>query len=174
MSETIDRYLTTVARVLSDTPRSALDAIVDALDAAHTIFVCGNGGSAATAAHFACDLAKIGRRAIALSTNDATLTMLANDTEYANVFRAQLDLLAEPGDAIVLLSVSGESPNVRSLPKWANAHGCVTIALGSALRGTTLALATHRIEVPTVEYGPVEDVHQILCHALTKALEERR
>lgn len=174
MSETIDRYLSYAARVIQDTPRGAFDAIVRVLDGAKTIFVCGNGGSAATATHFACDLTKIGRRAMALSENSATLTMLANDIEYSAVFTAQLELLAEKGDAIVLLSVSGESKNLRRIPKWANLHGCTTIALGSGMRGTTIELANHRVIVPSEQYGVVEDVHQIICHALTKALQELR
>lgn len=174
MSETVDCYLSYTARVVQDTPRGAFDAILGVLERAKTIFVCGNGGSAATAAHFACDLTKIGRRAIALTENSATLTMLANDVEYAAVFSTQLDILAEKGDAIVLISVSGESKNLRAIPKWANLHGCITIALGSSLRGTAVDLATHAVVVPTEQYGAAEDVHLIICHALTKALGEAR
>ena len=82
-----------------------------------TVFVCGNGGSAATAEHFTNDLFSRGVRAVCLNSNTAIMTMIANDYGYEYVFSKQLEVYAEEGDLLVLISVSGKSPNIEMAKK---------------------------------------------------------
>lgn len=76
------------------------------------VFLCGNGGSAANATHIANDLISVGVRAHSLTADVATLTAIANDFHYNDVFSRQIDVLSDPGDLLVLLSGSGSSPNI--------------------------------------------------------------
>jgi D-sedoheptulose 7-phosphate isomerase len=131
------------------------------------IFICGNGGSAATADHFACDLAKNagGFRAMSLVGQTATLTALANDIDYAAVFAAQLEALADANDILVAISVSGNSPNVLAALRLARQWGMFTIGLLGCDGGQARELCDIPVVVPSGNYGQVEDVHLAVCHA---------
>jgi len=144
-----------------------------------TIFFLGNGGSAATASHFANDLgfcaSPEGRspfRALSLASNTAFLTCLANDIGYDSVFAWQLKNLMRPGDVVVAISASGNSPNAVKALEFARDHEGIPVAIvgfdGGALKG----IASHVVHIRTEqgEYGPVEDVHLVLDHLISTYL----
>jgi D-sedoheptulose 7-phosphate isomerase len=142
------------------------------------IFFCGNGGSAATASHVANDLA-IGCRsgnkpfqALSLTDNLPILTAIGNDYGYEEIFVQQLRTHLRPGDVVVAISASGNSPNVIKAVKYANSRGAFTVALTGFDGGQLKRLAGLGIHVPTNkgEYGPVEDVHLILDHLVSSFL----
>jgi D-sedoheptulose 7-phosphate isomerase len=177
----IASYFARVSAALHRLDVAALDTAVDMLLTAHarggTVFICGNGGSAATASHMAADLAKgapVGRvtglRAFALTDNVPTLTAWANDTDYAEVFGEQVRNLVRPGDVLIAISASGNSPNVLRAVEQAHLQGAATIGLCGFGGGRLAQLANHVVLVDSMEYGPVEDVHLILNHAIAEAV----
>jgi D-sedoheptulose 7-phosphate isomerase len=142
-------------------------------DANRHIFVCGNGGSAATASHFACDIVKGASfnrssrfRIMALTDQVPTVTAYANDVSYDAVFVEQLKNFAEPGDLFVAISGSGNSPNVLSAMDYANSVGCRTIALTGGDGGKLGPKAQLNIQVPVSHMGRIEDVHMNVCHMI--------
>ncbi len=171
-------YLDRLKALLDLVPHERVELVGDLLVAAYgdggRVFVAGNGGSAATASHFACDLRKnaVDGQPVAfdvscLSDNAALLTALANDFGYEHVFSAQLSDCVGPGDVVIVISGSGRSPNVVRALLHARDRGATTIALLGFDGGDASALADHVLLVPSDEYGLVEDVHMVLAHALT-------
>jgi D-sedoheptulose 7-phosphate isomerase len=151
----------------------AIELFVEARAAGRRIFVCGNGGSAATASHFACDVVKgasYGRpsrfRIMALTDQVPTLTAYANDLSYDAVFVEQLKNFAEPGDLFMAISGSGNSPNVLRAIEHANSIGCRTIALTGRDGGKLGPLAGLHIQVRAPHMGRIEDAHMIVCHMI--------
>jgi D-sedoheptulose 7-phosphate isomerase len=90
----------------------SVKSLVKQIKKARYVFVCGNGGSAATAEHFTNDLFSRGIKAICLNSNNSIITMIGNDFGYKYIYKRQLDLFAEPGDLLIVFSVSGTSPNI--------------------------------------------------------------
>ncbi|HZA01798.1 MAG TPA: SIS domain-containing protein, partial [Hyphomicrobiaceae bacterium] len=136
----------------------------------------GNGGSASTATHFACDLSKAtivqGRarlRVTSLTDNVALLTAWANDTSYENVFAEQLANLLNPGDVVVAISASGNSPNVIAAIKTAAACGATTVGIVGFSGGSLKEAVDAVVHVPSDSYGVVEDCHLVLEHAITES-----
>jgi len=179
----IDGYLIEVAATLAATPRAPIAPIARALwktyEQDRTIIICGNGGSAATATHFACDLAKWTVyedqrrvRALALTDNLPLMSAWANDMAYERVFVEQLINLYRPGDTLVAISGSGNSPNVLRAVEWANAQGATTIGLAGFDGGVLAREARLALVVPNHCMPQVEDVHMALCHALAVEIGE--
>jgi D-sedoheptulose 7-phosphate isomerase len=140
-----------------------------------SVFIAGNGGSAATASHLACDLRKnavdsasAGFQVTCLNDNLALVTALANDLGFESVFVEQIRGSAAPGDVVIVISGSGRSPNVVEALKCARERAATTVALLGFDGGDAAALADHVVLVPGTEYGPVEDVHMALGHAVTE------
>lgn len=138
-----------------------------------SIFVCGNGGSASTASHFACDMVKGASyqrdkrfRIQALTDSLPTITAYANDVSYDIVFAEQLKNFARPGDVVMAISGSGNSPNVVKALEYANEAGCRTIALTGRDGGKLGPLAALEINVPDPHMGRIEDGHMIICHMI--------
>jgi len=141
------------------------------------VFLCGNGGSAANANHWANDLiygaAKGGRggvRAHSLSANTSVLMCLANDTGYENIFSGQLEVLASPGDILVAFSGSGNSPNILRAVEVGNKLGMQTWAIVGFDGGKALEMARHAIHFPVNDMQIAEDLQMVVCHILTKEL----
>jgi D-sedoheptulose 7-phosphate isomerase len=166
-------YLRTLFDRLEHASIDALiDAILQARQRGSRIFFMGNGGSAATASHFANDIAVGSRsrskpfRAISLCDNLAMITAIGNDFGYDQVFVRQLENQMEPGDVVVAISASGNSANLLHATEYAKLHGGFTVGLtgfdGGRLR-TQVHLSVHVPSNPG-EYGPVEDIHMILDH----------
>jgi D-sedoheptulose 7-phosphate isomerase len=167
------RLSQTLARVPLERVAQAVEWLREARDGGNTIFVCGNGGSAATASHFVCDVLKgcsYGRerrfRILALNDNLPTLTAYSNDVSYECVFVEPLKNLARPGDVLIAISGSGNSPNVLRAAEWANANGLRTIGLTGRDGGKLGALSQLEIRVPETHMGRIEDGHMIVCHML--------
>ncbi|GLV56134.1 phosphoheptose isomerase [Dictyobacter sp. S3.2.2.5] len=145
-----------------------------------TIFLMGNGGSAATASHFACDLTKGTRRegmpairALALNENVALMTAWANDTHYTRIFAEQIAALIREDDAIIVISTSGQSPNILQAACKAQQQGAMVIALTGCPGGDLVKLADVSIQVAGHSIEQVEDLHLIVAHSLCVALRKR-
>lgn len=145
-----------------------------------TIFVIGNGQSAATASAFALDLSKAPAggsakrrvRVISLCDNSAALTAWANDTSYEKVFTEQLTSLFRPGDALLAISASGNSPNIVDACQWMRAQGGVVIGLAGFGGGKLKELAQTCVVVNSRDYGHVETVHVAINHFWVDSFRE--
>jgi len=145
----------------------------EAREQGRQVFVCGNGGSAATASHFVTDMVKgasYGRprrfRILALTDSVSTLTAYANDVSYEAVFVEQLKNFAQPGDLVVGISGSGNSANVLRAIEYGNSIGCRTLALTGRDGGRLAPLAQLTIHVPEPHMGRIEDAHLVVCHMI--------
>jgi len=181
-------YLAGLKGVLDRLPLDAFERVAQAVETAHAagrqIFVIGNGGSAATASHMMNDLNKgtLGHkgdaswkrfRVIALTDNVSLMTAWANDTDYNRVFSEPLKNLAQPGDLLIAISASGNSPNIVLAVEVAKQLGLKVVGLAGFGGGKLAKLADAAFVVPSDDYGPVEDVHMILDHMLTAYLYEK-
>ena len=153
--------------------QKAIDVLSTAREEGRQIFVCGNGGSAATANHFACDMVKGASyghpkrfRIMALSEQIPTLTAYANDVGYDAVFVEQLKNFARPGDVVMALSGSGNSPNVIRAIEEANSIGCYTIGLSGRDGGKLAPLVKLNVHVDDPHMGRIEDGHMMVCHMI--------
>jgi D-sedoheptulose 7-phosphate isomerase len=176
-------YLCRLAQVLDTAPREAIQQVIalllDTRERRKRVYVMGNGGSASTASHLACDLIKTARvpglaplRVFALADNAALLTALANDTAYDRTFAEQIYGHAEEGDVVIAISASGNSPNVVEGLKAASELGAHTVALVGFDGGLAAELADITIHIPTHDYGLVEDSHSAIGHAMTAAFRQ--
>jgi D-sedoheptulose 7-phosphate isomerase len=142
-----------------------------------TIFACGNGGSAADAQHLVAEL--VGRfraerrplAAVALSANIATLTALANDYGFEQVFARQVAALGRRGDVLVAISTSGRSANVLAAARAARSLNLTVIALTGAGGGELKALAHHWLEAPSQVVARIQEIHGLCIHVLCEALD---
>jgi phosphoheptose isomerase len=177
-------YLARLSGVLRLVPAGALgeavELLLDARRAGRRVYLMGNGGSAATASHIACDLVKTAQvpssaplRVFALADNAALLTAWANDCAYEQVFAEQILAFVEPEDIVVAITASGNSPNILAGLKAATERGAHTIALVGFDGGAARELADLVLHVPSHDYGLVEDTHAAIGHALTAALRSK-
>ena len=170
-------YRHQVLRALTGLDPTQLAACRDVLRAVSErrgrVYVVGNGGSASTAEHVACDLGRPGRatplRVVALSANSATVTALANDIAYDAVFAAQIAHQAEPGDCLLWISCSGNSRNVRAALDTARRAGLVTIGWGG-FDAPLRDMCDAYVHVGDHDYGVVETVHLFVLHWLVHEL----
>lgn len=178
----IKEYLELETRLLTQIPFDRVEQLIAKLERARAegrrVFVFGNGGSAATASHFACDLGKGTLEAnlprfkvICLNDNMPTLTAFANDVGYDVVFAEPLIALAERGDLAIAFSASGNSPNVVRAIETARARGLVTIGFSGFSGGKLQDLSDIHLHVPARSYGHVEDLHLALSHAICEMLK---
>ena len=179
------RYLQELQSVLDALPLTDLAEILGVLERAlcdeSHVFLAGNGGSAATASHMANDLMKTaagkskkrGLCATALSDNAQIVTAIANDESYDVIFSRQLQMLAHPGDILIIISGSGNSPNILEAVKTAKKMGLRTIGFLGMDGGEVKDLLDCSIIVPSDDYGPIEDVHVIFNHLITAYLREQ-
>lgn len=162
-------YKARLEAALERVDADAVALVGEALRRSGTVYAAGNGGSAATAEHFVCDLVKAaGKPAVCLSSATASLTAFGNDDGYDRVFADQLAVLAGPDDILVVFSVSGESPNVVEAIRYAQTRGIETVALLG--HGGSARLADTSLRVLSTDYGVVEDVHLAITHMLTEYL----
>jgi len=177
-------YLLAVQEVLERLDHAVIDQMVEAVwrayEAGRTLFLFGNGGSAALASHFACDIGKgtiAGRerrlKTIALADNVALITAWANDKSYEDIFSEQLDGLAEKGDIAMAISGSGNSPNVIRGLETARKIGAQTLVLTGFAGGRAKALGDLCLVVPSNSMQHIEDAHLCATHAIFLAIRER-
>jgi D-sedoheptulose 7-phosphate isomerase len=157
---------------------STTEMLLDAYVQGKTVFIAGNGGSAAIASHLACDLEKTvagprGKRAprrlraVSLNDNLATLTAWANDEGYENVFSERLRAHADADDVLLVVSSSGNSPNIIEALRVAGELGLRTVAWVGFDGGRALRLAECVVHVPVNDYGMVEGIHSVISHLVT-------
>ncbi len=177
-------YLSQQRDLLSGLPLDEVERLIhllrEACAAGRTIFVIGNGGNAASGAHFATDLGKGSSdcwpdrfRVVSLADNVGWMTALGNDYSYDDVFVRQLMNFAEPGDIVLASSVSGNSPNLVKAVEWANENGVQTVAMVGAARGQLEKIADHVLVIEDRHYGRVEDAQMTIFHMLAYAFMEK-
>jgi D-sedoheptulose 7-phosphate isomerase len=171
ISRYFDRLKETIDRISREEVNRFLGLLLDALEQGRTVFIMGNGGSAATASHFAADFNKglSYRKArrfrfICLSDNVPTLTAYANDVSYDEVFVEQLRNFLAPGDLVIAISGSGNSRNVLKAVEYANGEGAVTVGLTGYDGGELKRIARHGVHVPIADMQVTEDLHMVLDH----------
>jgi phosphoheptose isomerase len=185
--DTYSDYLGQLKSVLDSLDMKELDQATQILAQAFkddkTVFVAGNGGSASTASHLACDFCKttLGKdpvsrerrlRSIALSDNVPLMTAYGNDVSYDSIFAEQLRTLARPGDVLIVITASGNSPNVVQALEAAKKMGVQTIAFLGFQGGKSRGLAECSILAESTNYGVIEDTHSVLMHMLTEHLKQ--
>lgn len=177
------QYVGDIQQTLEALPWPAIQRVVDLLHEARMqgkqVFVMGNGGSAATASHMACDLNKNTVapdyprfRVIALTDNMAIFSACANDFQYEDVFAEQLANFVQAGDVVVAISASGNSNNVLKAIKLARARRATTIGWSGYDGGKLAALVDVPVVIPSRSIEQIEDIHLILQHMVTVALRQ--
>ena len=175
------KYFVYLGKVLESIDENEINKLGEAFEKAreneNTIFVAGNGGSSTTATTMANDigfdiLKKTGTnkpfRVLALTDNTSVITAIANDVGYENAFINQLKIHYRPGDCIILISASGNSPNILKAAEWVKSKGGTIIGFLGFTGGKLIEFCDVKIHVKSEagEYGPVEDAHLIMNHIL--------
>jgi len=185
-----EAYLADLKEILDHLPveqaRRAAEILFRAYRTDHTVFLFGNGGSAALASHMAADLGKATHfpgpewlasvkrlKAFSISDNTPMITAWANDTHYENVFAGQMENFIQAGDVALGISGSGNSPNVLRAFEIARRKGAITIGLGGCGGGKMKALLDCPLIVPSNNMQKVEDAHLILAHMIFLDLKQR-
>jgi D-sedoheptulose 7-phosphate isomerase len=175
----VARHSNIVATLDIPAVERAIQMIIAAYDERRAVFTCGNGGSATTASHMAADLGKNSAmpgkarlRAISLTDNISWFSALANDIGYENVFVEQLANFLQPGDVLIAISASGNSPSIVKAAEYARANGGTVIGLVGFDGGKLKEIADIAVHSHIDDYGPVEDCHLMLDHIFVEALRE--
>lgn len=177
MRSWIENYIDAQHKALASLSTPSLETLITVLRDVwrqdRQVFAIGNGGSASNASHFATDLGKgssdkLGKRfrVLSLTDNVSWITALGNDYAYEDIFVRQLENYARPGDLLISVSVSGNSPNLVKAAEWACKHGLITAALVGAKRGRLAEICDHVLAVEDTHYGRVEDVQMHILHML--------
>jgi D-sedoheptulose 7-phosphate isomerase len=182
----IAKYLKAVQATINDLDPAVLGSFANHLESAYnnsqTIYIIGNGGSAANASHFAQDLAKgiffekpvtKTMKAISLTDNIAHITAIANDTGYQNIFSAQLNTYAQDSDVLICISGSGNSENIVEAVKAAKQKNMFVIGVTGFDGGQLKTMANFSVHVPLHEMCTVESIHSIIFHLIVLELRER-
>lgn len=175
MNNYIESYIRTLSEALHRDAMKVVPvlgaALLEAWRSGRRIYLCGNGGSAGNANHLANDLLYgvgikfgVGMRVEALSANPAVLTCLANDIGYEQVYSEQLRVKADPGDILIVLSGSGNSPNVVKALEMGNAKGMKTFAVLGFTGGRCKEIAQHPIHFDVDDMQVAEDLQLIVGH----------
>lgn len=186
--ETFDQFIESYYKRFAETllsfdkgPMADVLAVFDRVtEDGGTVWVAGNGGSAAISDHTVCDCSKgtyvegqPSFRTVSLTSNVAMLTALGNDLSYSDIFSEPLKYYLTEKDAVLLVSSSGNSPNVVKACEYANAQGVPTVAFVGFKGGKLGELAQVTVHIPIENYGIVEDTHQSLIHAITQYMKAR-
>ena len=177
MKEFINDYINSINKITADLEIENISKIIEAISEAHKnkkrIFVIGNGGSAATAIHFACDLGKNAIKddenrfkIISLCDNVSCITAYGNDIGYDSVFAEQLKNLMQPGDTIICISASGNSPNIINAVEYAKKKSAVIVSLTGFKGGKLKEISDLNINVPSDSYEKIEDIHLAITHII--------
>ncbi len=181
--EEVNIYFAELEEMIRAISLSQLEAVFrlleDAYHHGHRIFVMGNGGSAATASHFALDLAKNTimpgaprLKAISLTDHVPLITAWSNDTAYEHIFAEQLASLVEPGDVVIGISASGNSPNVINALRMAKQNNARTVGLLGATGGKIKDMVEAYVLAPGQNIEQEEDAHMILAHIITRHMRD--
>lgn len=176
-------YIEEQKQALESIPVQAVENLIHrfrlALEEDRQIFVFGNGGSASNASHFITDLGKSSSdktfrrfRCLSLNENLSWITAIGNDYAYEDIYLRQLENYARPGDVVMVLSVSGNSPNLVKAIDWCKKNGVYSIALVGGNKGALAMLADNVIVINDTHYGRVEDCQMHICHMICYAFVE--
>jgi D-sedoheptulose 7-phosphate isomerase len=170
-------------RRLDTTQLEALSGLIEeAYHAGRFVFICGNGGSGANASHLCEDLAKCTLRdfenqkrlkVLSLTDNTAAIMAWGNDEGYDRIFLEQLKNLASPGDVLLAISGSGNSPNILKAVDWANRLGLITVGITGFKGGKLRSLAQHNFHADVDDMGMAETLHQVAFHWIIDDLYRR-
>lgn len=159
---------------------NAVNELWDAYQNDRQVFIFGNGGSASTASHMACDIGKgvvhEGKkrfRVQSLCDNVAVMTAWANDVSYETMFKDQLENLLNVQDIVIAISASGNSPNVIKAVEFAKSQGAIVIGMSGFSGGKLKELSDINIYFPVSDYGQVEDLHLMCEHIMTECIRAR-
>ncbi len=183
MKEYLKNYKQELIKAIEAIPAEAVENLINhfrnALKEDRQVFVFGNGGSASNASHFITDLGKSAsdktyRRFRCLSLNESIswITAIGNDYAYEDIFLRQLKNYANPGDTVMVLSVSGNSPNLVKAIEWCREKNIFSVALLGAQKGKLSELADSSIIIESSHYGIVEDCQMNICHMVCYAFIE--
>jgi D-sedoheptulose 7-phosphate isomerase len=181
--EAVSRYFSGLEQMLRAISLAHLEKVLRLLEEAYLngrrIFIMGNGGSAATASHFALDLAKNTivpgaprLKAISLTDHVPLITAWSNDTAYEHIFAEQLENLVEPGDVVIAISASGNSLNLINALRLAERSRAFTIGLLGAKGGKIKDMVNAYILAPGQNIEQEEDAHMIVAHVITRHMRE--
>ena len=184
-TEQIGEYLEMEKKVLEDLPREDISRVMNVLEAARLggrrIFICGNGGSASTASHYACDFNKgisygqdVKYDFECLSDNVPMMMAIANDISYDEIFVEPLKNKLEEGDVFIGISGSGNSENVVRAAEYANKRGAVTVGLVGYDGGRLKTIVQNCIHVNINNMQIVEDIHMVMDHVMMFILSGNR
>jgi len=154
-----------------------IDLARHCLSSGHKILACGNGGSGADAQHFVAELvsrysgARRALAAVVLGSDSATTTAVSNDFGFEQIFARQVEALARPGDVLIALTTSGNSPNVINAASVAKARGCRVIALTGRSGGKLAQHADIALRVPSDTVARIQEVHGLCLHTVAQALD---
>jgi D-sedoheptulose 7-phosphate isomerase len=181
VQEYFKKYIEVIEKLDHQKIVDVIQVIEDAYNDDKTVFIFGNGGSGANASHFCEDLSKyvleLGRgkrlKVISLTDNIPYILALANDEGYEQIFKRQLEALAYPGDIVIGISGSGNSPNVLSAIQWANEKHMITIGMTGYDGGKLFDKVGYNLHVPCDDMGMCEAVHLAIIHLITKSVVQR-
>ncbi len=184
MTSFSSNYIEQLKKVLDDFPHDQFEKLIEVLlesyEKGRRIFVMGNGGSASTASHLACDINKgccLDRdkkfKMICLNDNIATMLAYANDLSYEDIFVEQLKNFFDPADVVIGISGSGNSANVLKAMEYANANGGITVGLCGFSGGKLYGMARVPLLVRVHDMQKVEDVHMVIVHMVMQAIMQR-
>jgi D-sedoheptulose 7-phosphate isomerase len=180
----IKRYFHDLTALIPQLPYGAINSIVsiflDAFAQQRTVYVFGNGGSAASASHMMCDINKgasglvAGKRpkVMALTDNASLISAWANDFGYERIFSEQLKTFVKPRDVAFAISTSGDSPNVLLALETAREYGALTVGLGGCQGGQMKALCDICAIIPSEKIQLIEDLHHAMIHSISVAVKE--
>lgn len=160
--------------------RMAGERLIHTIQSGGCAFICGNGGSAADAQHFAAELTGRFERerrawpAIALTTDTSALTAIGNDYGFDQVFSRQLEALGRPGDLLIAISTSGNSPNVLQAVAHAKASGMVTMGLLGRDGGQLAREVDHALIIPSQRTARIQEMHILILHIWCEMLDAAR
>ena len=180
-----DAYFEKITAAAASVDRAKLTQAADILENTYsknnTLFVCGNGGSAAISGTFVCDHSKLvqtdtnlNAKVVSLADNMSMVTAIANDLSYDDIFSYQLQTLASFGDTLLTISASGDSENVVKAATWAKENKMKVIAFTGFEGGRLAELASVHLHVSADNYGVIEDVHQSLMHLLAQYIRMKQ
>ena len=175
-----NRHKAAVDMIAPETVNELMNVLLEARDNGKTIFVMGNGGSAATASHYMGDFnkgASIGKdkkfRFICLNDNLPTMMAYANDCSYDDIFVGPLGNFMQEGDVVIGISGSGNSRNVVKALEWANEHGGITVGITGYNGGVVKAISKVNVHVPVNDMQITEDLHMMLDHCMMQIICEQ-
>lgn len=184
MIPTIDNYFDMLKKTIDNINKEEIinfvNILIEARDNGKQIFIMGNGGSASTASHFACDINKGCKQAnkkpfkvVCLNDNIPTMLAYANDMSYNDIFTEQLENLCNEGDVVIGISGSGNSRNIYYPIEYAKLQNCTTVGITGYDGGALKYCCQHSVNANINDMQISEDIHMILTHVVMKVLNEK-